>query len=125
MQTLIFYSICFCHKLYNVRCRAASFVVRGNPNVSQFVFSLSITCWHFAEAPEIVPFSFGADVVNQREFAQLTCVVRKVRVVAKFRETQIQRIFAIEKISAKFRQISLNFAIFLRNFAEISYREIS
>jgi len=29
------------------------------------------------EAPEIVPFSFGADVVNHREFAQLTCVVRK------------------------------------------------
>ena len=32
---------------------------------------------HFLEAPEIVPFSFGADVVNHREFAQLTCVVRK------------------------------------------------
>ena len=28
-------------------------------------------------APEIVPFSFGAEVVNHREFAQLTCVVRK------------------------------------------------
>ena len=27
--------------------------------------------------PEIVPFSFGESTVNQGEFAQLTCVVKK------------------------------------------------
>ena len=31
----------------------------------------------FAELPDIVPFSFGREVVNQGEFAQLTCVVSK------------------------------------------------
>ena len=31
----------------------------------------------FAELPEIVPFSFGESSVNQGEFAQLTCVVKK------------------------------------------------
>lgn len=36
-----------------------------------------LTPCRILEAPEIVPFSFGADVVNHREFAQLTCVVRK------------------------------------------------
>ena len=31
----------------------------------------------FTEPPEIVPFSFGDKSINQGEFAQLTCVVRK------------------------------------------------
>ena len=31
----------------------------------------------FIEPPEIVPFSFGEESVNQGEFAQLTCVVKK------------------------------------------------
>ena len=31
----------------------------------------------FTEKPEIIPFSFGKDVVNQGEFTQLTCVVSK------------------------------------------------
>ena len=31
----------------------------------------------FTELPEIVPFSFGEESVNQGEFAQLTCVVKK------------------------------------------------
>ena len=31
----------------------------------------------FTELPEIVPFSFGESTVNQGEFAQLTCVVKK------------------------------------------------
>ena len=31
----------------------------------------------FTELPEIIPFSFGKDVVNQGEFTQLTCVVSK------------------------------------------------
>ena len=31
----------------------------------------------FTEPPEIVPFSFGEKAINQGEFAQLTCVVRK------------------------------------------------
>ena len=31
----------------------------------------------FTEPPEIVPFSFGDKPINQGEFAQLTCVVRK------------------------------------------------
>ena len=31
----------------------------------------------FAEKPDIVPFSFGRDVVNQGDFAQLTCVVSR------------------------------------------------
>lgn len=30
----------------------------------------------FLEPPEIVPFSFGAETVNEGEFAQLICVVR-------------------------------------------------
>ena len=30
-----------------------------------------------SEPPEIVPFDFGSDIVNQKEFAQLSCVVRK------------------------------------------------
>ena len=29
------------------------------------------------EKPDIVPFSFGRDVVNQGDFAQLTCVVSR------------------------------------------------
>ena len=33
--------------------------------------------YFFTELPEIIPFSFGKDVVNQGEFAQLTCVVSK------------------------------------------------
>ena len=31
----------------------------------------------FTELPAIVPFSFGQEVVNQGEFAQLTCVVKR------------------------------------------------
>ena len=31
----------------------------------------------FIEPPEIVPFTFGDKAINQGEFAQLTCVVRK------------------------------------------------
>ena len=31
----------------------------------------------FLEPPEIVPFSFGSESINQGEFAQLVCVVRK------------------------------------------------
>ena len=31
----------------------------------------------FTEPPEIVPFTFGDKAINQGEFAQLTCVVRK------------------------------------------------
>ena len=31
----------------------------------------------FTELPEIVPFSFGESSVNQGEFAQLTCVVKR------------------------------------------------
>ena len=31
----------------------------------------------FTELPEIVPFSFGESSVNQGDFAQLTCVVKK------------------------------------------------
>ena len=31
----------------------------------------------FTEKPEIVPFSFGESSVNQGEFAQLTCVVKR------------------------------------------------
>ena len=31
----------------------------------------------FTEPPEIVPFTFGEKAINQGEFAQLTCVVRK------------------------------------------------
>ena len=31
----------------------------------------------FAEKPDIVPFSFGREVVNQGEFAQLICVVSR------------------------------------------------
>ena len=27
--------------------------------------------------PEIVPFSFGSETVNQGEFAQLVCIIRK------------------------------------------------
>ena len=34
-------------------------------------------CLPILEPPEIVPFDFGSEVVNQREFAQLSCVVRK------------------------------------------------
>ena len=30
-----------------------------------------------AVPPEIVPFSFGADTVNEGEFAQLVCIIRK------------------------------------------------
>ena len=37
--------------------------------------------WHWnlsvIEPPEIVPFSFGDTAINQGEFAQLTCVIRK------------------------------------------------
>ena len=37
--------------------------------------------WHwiifFTEIPEIIPFSFGKDVVNQGDFAQLTCVIAR------------------------------------------------
>ena len=31
----------------------------------------------FTELPEIVPFSFGKEVVNQGDFSQLTCVVTR------------------------------------------------
>ena len=31
----------------------------------------------FAEPPEIVPFSFGSDVVNQGDSATLTCSIRR------------------------------------------------
>ena len=31
----------------------------------------------FTEKPDIVPFSFGREVVNQGEFAQLICVVSR------------------------------------------------
>ena len=30
-----------------------------------------------SEPPEIVPFTFGDDTVNEAEFAQLTCAVRR------------------------------------------------
>ena len=30
----------------------------------------------FAEPPEIVPFTFGADTIDQGKFAQLTCSIR-------------------------------------------------
>ena len=32
---------------------------------------------YFSVKPDIVPFSFGREVVNQGEFAQLTCVVSR------------------------------------------------
>ena len=31
----------------------------------------------FTEKPEIIPFSFGKDVVNQEDFVQLTCVITR------------------------------------------------
>ena len=31
----------------------------------------------FTEIPVIVPFSFGSEVVNQGDFAQLTCVISR------------------------------------------------
>ena len=31
----------------------------------------------FTEKPEIIPFSFGKETVNQGDFAQLTCVVTR------------------------------------------------
>ena len=31
----------------------------------------------FTELPEIIPFSFGKETVNQGDFAQLTCVVTR------------------------------------------------
>ena len=31
----------------------------------------------FVELPEIIPFSFGDGPVNQGDFAQLTCVIRR------------------------------------------------
>ena len=37
----------------------------------------NFSCLLILEPPEIVPFDFGSEVVNQREFAQLSCVVRK------------------------------------------------
>ena len=37
----------------------------------------NIQIFSFVELPEIIPFSFGKDVVNQGEFAQLTCVVAR------------------------------------------------
>ena len=33
--------------------------------------------YSIAELPQIVPFSFGRDVVDQGDFAQLTCVVSR------------------------------------------------
>jgi hypothetical protein len=39
--------------------------------------SVYFDTYHIVEPPEIVPFDFGSEVVNQREFAQLSCVVRK------------------------------------------------
>ena len=38
---------------------------------------MSLELLLFTELPEIVPFSFGEESVNQGEFAQLTCVVKK------------------------------------------------
>ena len=41
---------------------------------------IAISCRNFtiiSEPPEIVPFDFGSEIVNQKEFAQLSCVVRK------------------------------------------------
>ena len=31
----------------------------------------------FTEQPEIIPFSFGKDIVNQGDFVQLTCVITR------------------------------------------------
>ena len=31
--------------------------------------------FYFAELPEIIPFSFGSEAINQGKFAQLTCVI--------------------------------------------------
>ena len=39
--------------------------------------SKALNCILFTELPEIIPFSFGKEVVNQGEFAQLTCVVSR------------------------------------------------
>ena len=49
---------------------AAELLVNGNFNNWHWKFS-------FVEPPEIVPFSFGETAINQGEFAQLTCVIRK------------------------------------------------
>ena len=38
-----------------------------------FVFNLNF----FVEPPSIVPFSFGRDVIDSGEYAQLTCVVSR------------------------------------------------
>ena len=41
------------------------------------IYGLHWKCFIFIEKPEIIPFSFGKEVVNQGEFTQLTCVVAK------------------------------------------------
>jgi hypothetical protein len=34
-------------------------------------------CLFFLELPEILPMTFGADVMNENDFAQTSCIVRK------------------------------------------------
>ena len=41
------------------------------------IYRLALRIFYFTELPEIVPFSFGETTVNQGEFAQLMCVIRK------------------------------------------------
>ena len=53
-----------------VSVHSAELKVNGNSKEGTELF-------FFIELPEIIPFSFGKDVVNQGEFAQLTCVVSK------------------------------------------------
>ena len=46
--------------------------------ISFAIFLLTFSkCNCFAVKPDIVPFSFGREVVNQGDFAQLTCVVSR------------------------------------------------
>ena len=41
------------------------------------IFTGGTEIFYFLELPEIVPFTFGADPVNQGDFVQLTCNVRR------------------------------------------------
>ena len=43
----------------------------------QFILQFFLSTHCFAVKPDIVPFSFGREVVNQGDFAQLTCVVSR------------------------------------------------
>ena len=61
-------------------CRA-----ENSAGISSYSTELKVNgmCWKalkiilFTELPEIVPFSFGGNAINQGQFAQLTCVVTK------------------------------------------------